>query len=142
MRLLGSRGTPENPGLMAALDKGGFCEGVAFRIAAELVDRETERLWMREMFSGSYCPRFVRVSTPQGDIEALTFLIDPESDRYVPDLSLTETAEVIARASGHNGTNYDYLGSLCEHLLELGLSDRHMAELYDLASKAKDRKPV
>ena len=134
LRIFGSRGTPERPGLMAALDEGGVCEGVVFRIASEIVDRETETMWMREMFSASYRPEFVQVTTPQGDIEALTFVIDRSHDRYLPDLAMAEAAAIIAHASGHNGTNFEYLDSLCAHLDELGLKDPEMSELHRLAA--------
>ena len=39
---------------MAALDEGGECHGLAFRIPAAHVERETEILWAREMLTGSY----------------------------------------------------------------------------------------
>ena len=42
------------------------CHGLALRIPADHVDRETEILWMREMVAGSYVPTFVPVETPQG----------------------------------------------------------------------------
>jgi len=135
LSITGSRGTIERPGLMAALDEGGICEGVTFRIAGQIVDRETETLWMREMFAGSYMPKFVRVATPQGEIEALTFVIDRTNERYVPDLPLVEAATVIANASGHNGTNFEYLDSLCAHLAELGLSDPELSKLHGLAAQ-------
>ena len=66
MRVTGSRGTVDRPGLMAALDEGGDCGGVAFRIPREIVDRETEIMWMREMFTGSYRAEFLSVTTPAG----------------------------------------------------------------------------
>jgi len=91
-------------------------------------------MWMREMFAGSYRPEFVNISTPQGEIEALTFVIERSHDRYLPDLAMAEAAAIIARASGHNGTNFEYLDSLCAHLAELGLKDPEMAELHRLAA--------
>ena len=139
LSITGSRGTVERPGLMAALDEGGVCEGVAFRIPGRIVDRETETLWMREMFSGSYRPIFVTLSTPQGDIEALTFVIDRSHDRYIPDLPLSEAAAIIAGAQGANGPNFEYLDSLCGHMAELGLSDADMTELHRLAASMLDR---
>jgi len=132
LRIMGSRGTAERPGLMAALDEGGVCEGVTFRIPGAIMDRETEVMWRREMFSGSYQPQFVQVSTPQGEIEALAFVIDRSHERYVPDLPLAEAAAIIARAEGHNGSNFEYLDSLCAHLAELGLNDPEMSELHRL----------
>ena len=134
LSITGSRGTLDRPGLMAALDEGGVCEGIAFRIDGAIVDRETEIMWMREMFAGSYRPEFVPVATPQGEIEALTFVIDRNNDRYVPDLAMVEAAAIIAHASGHNGTNFEYLDALCAHLQELGLKDPEMSELHRLAA--------
>jgi cation transport protein ChaC len=77
------RGSAERPALMAALDQGGVCHGLALRIPAEHVDRETEILWMREMVAAAYVPTFVPVATPQGHIEALTFVMNRSSSRYV-----------------------------------------------------------
>ena len=53
MRIEGGRGSHESPGLMAALDDGGPCDGVVFRIPAALVDQDTQFMWRREMFSGA-----------------------------------------------------------------------------------------
>lgn len=139
LSITGSRGTVERPGLMAALDEGGICEGVAFRIPGRIVDRETEILWMREMFSGSYRPTFVPVSTQQGEIEALTFVIDRNHDRYRPDLPLSKAAAIIAEAEGANGPNFEYLDSLCAHLADLGLNDAEMTELHRLAAAMLER---
>lgn len=134
MRITGSRGTIERPGLMAALEEGGVCEGVAFRIPGGIVDRETEIMWMREMFTGAYRPEFVHVSTPQGEIEALTFVIDRNNERYVPDLPLAEAAAIIAHAEGNIGPNFEYLDSLCVHLADLGLIDSELSELHRLTA--------
>ena len=68
-------------------------------LAAERVDRESEVLWMREMFGGSYRPEFMTVSTPQGDIEALTFVMDPGHERYIPEMPVAEAAEISGYAS-------------------------------------------
>lgn len=137
MRLDGGRGTPDCPGLMLALDAGGHCDAVVFRIPAALVDRETEHLWMREMFSGAYRPGFVPVVTPQGPLEALTFIIEPENDRYTPELAEDEAARMIATACGNLGPNFDYLDSLVRHLDELGIADAQMTRLHDLAKTCR-----
>ncbi len=133
MHLGMGRGTPETPGLMAALDAGGTCHGAALRIPAEIVDRETEILWMREMIAGVYIPTFVQVTTPQGEIEALTFVMDQLNERYVPDLPIDEAAKMIARATGIIGSNFEYLDSLVLHLRELRIEDREMEELHAAA---------
>ena len=53
------RGTPELPGLMLALERGGECEGIAYRLAPDQVRSELAILWNREMLAGVYQPRWV-----------------------------------------------------------------------------------
>lgn len=130
MRLEGGRGSHARPGLMAALDQGGQCEGVVFRVAAELVDQETKFMWHREMFAGAYRPLFREVSTPQGPVEALMFVMDRTNPRYTPDLTFDEAARMIAVAEGGLGSNFDYLHSLVTHLDELGIKDEDMKRLH------------
>lgn len=130
MRLEGGRGTHAQPGLMAALDEGGHCDGVVFRISADLVDVETQFMWRREMFSGSYRPIFVFVNTPQGAVDALVFVMDKGNRRYMPDLTEDETARTIALAEGNLGPNFEYLDSLVRHLGELGIRDDDMRRLH------------
>ncbi|MEM7525187.1 MAG: gamma-glutamylcyclotransferase [Pseudomonadota bacterium] len=134
MRLEGGRGSRERPGLMAALDEGGRCDGVVFRISGALVDQETEYMWRREMFSGAYRPVFMDVATPQGAVDALVFVMDQKNERYLPDLPASEAAEMIAAAEGRLGPNFDYLDSLVRHLDELGIEDGDMRRLHALAA--------
>ena len=122
------RGSPEKPGLMAALDRGGVCHGLAFRIPSQHVDRETEILWMREMLTGAYVPTFVQIDTPQGNVEALTFEINRATDRYLR-LELEETARMIANGRGRIGSNLEYLDNLAERLSLLGFSDPVLDDL-------------
>ena len=143
MKIEGGRGSPQQPGLMAALDKGGTCAGTAFRISADHVGQETEILWMREMFSGSYLPVFVNAETPQGTLDALTFVMDRRNRRYVPGLTPDEAARIIARAEGNLGPNFDYLDNLVGHLAELGIDDPAMTDLHAraLAMRTGSRAP-
>ena len=139
MLLEGGRASHDRPGLMAALDQGGQCDGVVFRIAAELVDRETKFMWHREMFSGAYCPVFLEVATPQGPVEALVFVMDRTNRRYTPHLSVDEAARMIAEAEGRLGPNFDYLQSLVRHLNELGIQDDGMTQLHALARAYREQ---
>lgn len=122
------RGSADKPALMAGLDHGGLCRGLAFRIPAARVDKETELLWMREMLAGSYVPTFLPVETPQGSIEALTFVINRDSHRYVQ-LEIDETARLIATGRGVRGTSLEYLENVAERLELVGLHDPELDEL-------------
>jgi cation transport protein ChaC len=122
------RGSADKPALMAALDRGGACQGLALRIPAAHVDRETEILWMREMLAGSYVPTFVALDTPQGSVEAVTFVMNRRSERYVR-LDAEETARLVATGRGIRGTSLEYLENLADRLDLLGLSDPAIMEL-------------
>src|SRR5215471_4754000 len=80
------RASPESPGLMLALDRGGSCHGVAHRIAAEQVESELRIVWMREMLGGTYQPRWVRVRTEHGETRAITFVANRAHPRYAGNL--------------------------------------------------------
>jgi glutathione-specific gamma-glutamylcyclotransferase len=116
------RGSKKAPALMAALDLGGVCEGLAFRIPAQAVNHETEILWMREMIGEAYVPLFQTVLTPQGSVEALAFVMDRASPRYT-DVSGAEAAAIIATGRGELGTNLEYFDNLADHVAVLGIKD-------------------
>ncbi len=116
------RGSRKAPSLMAALDLGGECHGLAYRLPASLVNEETEILWMREMIGYGYAPVFRPVITPQGSIEALAFVMDRSSPQFA-DVSGAEAAATIATGRGRLGTNREYFDKLAEHVRLLGIED-------------------
>ena len=107
------RGSPDKPALMAARDEGGECDGLAFRIPAHAVDRETEILWMREMIGPAYLPVFNAAQTPQGAVEALTFVMDRQDPKF-SDIGFEEAARIIATGTGALGSNLEYFNNLAE----------------------------
>jgi cation transport protein ChaC len=136
----GGRGTAEAPGLMAALDqdqgqdqgqdrKGLVCEGLAFRIAAEDVERETEILWRREVVGPAYIPRYVQAELDDGRVQALTFLADHSVDHIRGDLSHQQQVHYIATGAGILGSSYDYLASIVGQFQALGIHDPDCASL-------------
>lgn len=131
------RGTREHPGLMAALDEGGVCEGLAFRIAADHVDEETEIIWRREMLAYGYVPAFVQIETAQGAIEALTFVANHDDERYLGMIDREEAARRIASAEGILGTNLSYIENLHRQMGVLGLHDPGCAALLARAQALK-----
>ena len=59
---------------MLALDRGGSCRGVAYRIAAPGVREKVTAVWKREMTGNGYVPRWVKLTTMQGQVRGLTFV--------------------------------------------------------------------
>jgi cation transport protein ChaC len=129
LNMLMGRGSPDRPGLMLALDRGGSCHGMAHRIAPANVDSELRILWMREMLGGTYIPRWVAVRTFEGAVRAITFVANQRHPRYAGKLSPAAIVERIAHAAGDLGTNRYYLYRLTEHLDELGILDGPMHRL-------------
>lgn len=123
------RGTPENPGLVLALESGGSCRGIAYRIAPERVATELLLLWRREMVVGSYIPRWVKVFAEKTAIDAIVFTINPKHPMYDPNLSVTEVASTIATAEGMLGTCSDYLSHTIQGLAEHQIVDRELLNL-------------
>lgn len=133
LRIELGRGSPSSPSLMAALDKGGECHGLAFRIARERIETETDMIWRREMVTDGYRAEFLDVATPQGQIEALSFVADPTSAKYVGRLPEDEAAAVIATGSGVLGTNLEYLDGLARRLRDLDIVDPGFFALHERA---------
>lgn len=133
------RGSFENPGLMAALDHGGACNGLTFRIDRDAIEDETRILWSREMMMLAYDPVVLDVATPQGTIEALAFVINRSSENYLEELPMEEAAGLIAEARGLFGSNLDYLDNLAEHLTQLNIEDADFSRLHSEALRLAGR---
>lgn len=120
------RGTPDNPGLVLALDRGGSCHGIAYRIAAEDRDTELDLLWQREMVSDGYQPRWVRLHCGSRSVAAITWVINPAGERYAGKLAVATIARHLATAGGRLGTSRDYLENTIAHLDELGIREKRL----------------
>ncbi|HEM47089.1 MAG TPA: gamma-glutamylcyclotransferase [Alphaproteobacteria bacterium] len=125
------RGTPENPGLVLALDRGGSCHGITYRIAATDRDTELDLLWQREMVSDGYRPRWVRVHCGSRSMAALTWVINRAGQRFAGKLPLAVIARHLATAGGRLGTSRDYLENTITHLDELGIRERRLHRIRD-----------
>lgn len=133
-----NRGTPECPGLVAGLDRGGSCAGVVYRVPAANALAEFERLWEREMFMGSYAPRWLRCHLVDGsDVRALAFVVRHDVSNYAGRLSEAEILDVFRNGSyGRFGTSLDYLVNTVRSLHEHGLRDPHLERLLRHAEEA------
>jgi len=129
MRSIHHRGTDENPGLVLALDEasGAICCGVALAVATGQQDQTLEYLRERELISAAYLEKFLDIDLADGrQVEAVTYVIDPDHVQYCGNLALEEQAKIIANAVGGRGPNTEYLYNTSAHLDALGIEDHDL----------------
>jgi cation transport protein ChaC len=120
------RGTPEVPGLVLGLDRGGACRGVAFRVAAEQAGAVLEYLDARENIGNEvvYTRRLLPVRLLDGGrmVRAVSYVANrghPAYCRPGPEIA----AAAIARGVGQAGPNREYLLNTVAHLRAMGVRD-------------------
>ena len=121
-----NRGTPETPGLVFGLDRGGACRGVVYRLAGDQVPAFFPKLWDREMSTGAYLARWITCATSDGPVKALVFVMNRANPAYVPALPRDELLAVIRRACGRYGPCIDYVVETDEALRAAGIGDRQL----------------
>lgn len=141
LKVRAGRGSVDRPGLVLGLDQGGECTGVAFRIAEDLLEQELELLWRREMVSGSYVPRWLDLTDPQGEPlgQALGFTMNTGCEQYAGRLPEAELVETLSTACGALGSSADYLFRTCEGLRACGVHDAHLERLAQLVALHQQR---
>jgi glutathione-specific gamma-glutamylcyclotransferase len=139
--LHGGRGSPEKPGLMLALDRGGSCAGILFRIAAAHVRHELLLVWRRELFTDAYNSRWVSVQTCDGPVRAVSFVANRLHHRYAGAVDELEVAVRLASASGSLGTCQEYLTETLAALHGMGLHDHNLERLQRLVSGCSATEP-
>ena len=140
------RGTPDNPGLVLGLDRGGSCCGLAYRLPAGKAAEELRLLWRREMVVGSYDPRWLSVEAAPctrshgcaEELRALTFVVRREHPFYAGRLPLDAVADALATANGHIGSSADYLFHTVEALAAHGLRDGYLDRLKARVARSHD----
>lgn len=130
------RGSEAFPGLMLALDRGGACKGVAYRLPPDKIDENLTKLLQREMGwkPSAFPPRWVDVVTHERHIRALTFCVDRHSGRYVTGLDEAAIANMLATAVGSRGSMVEYLFNTITHLETLGIHDPHLWRLQEMVA--------
>jgi cation transport protein ChaC len=136
IRVARFRGTRDRPGLMMALDRGGQCRGMVFRVPATEAAATLHALFRRELVvkPPGTPPRWVSALTDAGPLPALTFVVDRASPFYSGRLPPHAVAEVLATAAGHWGSGAEYLYNTVSHLDALGIRDRNLWRLQALVA--------
>jgi cation transport protein ChaC len=124
------RGTPDLPGLVLGLDRGGICRGVAFRVAAELAAETIDYLRAREQATAVYLERRLGLTLDDGRrLQAVTYIADRGHPQYAGRLPEEEVLALVRQGKGVSGENPDYVRRTHEHLHEMGIHDPLLAHL-------------
>jgi glutathione-specific gamma-glutamylcyclotransferase len=131
------RGTPERPGLVLGLDRGGNCRGIAYRVAAAkraetiqyLRDREQVTLVYREAWRTVWLDE-----DPKLRVHALCYMVDRGHEQFAGRLTLEQQLHHVRQGHGHSGNNRDYVIETVGALEELGFRDH---DLHLLAQQLK-----
>jgi len=132
------RGTPEKPGLVLGLDRGGACRGIAFRVAAKrrrdtvayLRGREQTTHVYREVMRSVWLDNEARQR-----VSALTYVVDRGHVQYAGRLSLPEQLSHVQQGHGRSGNNRDYVLSTVKSIEAQGFRDQ---QLHQLAAMLRD----
>lgn len=140
------RGIEGRPGLVLGLDRGGTCDGMAYRVAECDAAATLRYLREREQVNGVYRETRLTVSLLEGEkrqVFGLTYVVERAHPSYVSHLPLHAQARLISTASGLSGQNVAYLVNTWAHLEELGIRERAFERLGVLiGAVVTGRRPV
>jgi cation transport protein ChaC len=131
------RGTPEKPGLVLGLDRGGNCRGIAYRVAAGKRDDTIAYLRAREQVTMVYRESWRPVwldDDPQQAVHALCYVVDRGHRQYAGRLPLERQVHFVRQGHGRSGANRDYVLDAVKEIERQGYRD---AKLHILAERLK-----
>lgn len=130
------RGSHEQPGLMMALERGGRCDGVIYRLPDGNRAAQIERMLRREVSAVENIDavRWLPVKAESGPCRALGFWVGATGERIRSRRPLDEVAGILARACGHIGSCAEYLYNTVAHLEDFGIHDRNLWRLQKLVA--------
>jgi cation transport protein ChaC len=121
------RGSPERPGLVLGLDRGGACQGAAFQVDAALREATIRYLREREQVTAVYLERVAPVTLESGErVLALTYVADRLHQQYAGRLDRDAMLEYVRAGRGQSGDNAEYILETCDHLRAIGVRDRDL----------------
>jgi glutathione-specific gamma-glutamylcyclotransferase len=125
------RGTPERPGLVLGLDRGGMCRGIAYRIAGASRAETIAYLRGREQVTAVYVETVRQIELEdraRRRVRALCYIVDRSHVQYAGQLTLAESLHRVRQGHGQSGPNRDYVLETVRALEALGYreSDLHL----------------
>jgi glutathione-specific gamma-glutamylcyclotransferase len=136
------RGTPEKPGLVLGLDRGGACRGIAFRVAEKHRADTVAYLREREQVTSVYREVMRSVwleNEPRQRVSALAYVVDRGHVQYAGRLSLAEQLRHVQQGHGQSGANREYVISTVKAIEAEGFRD---PQLHQLALMLHDDRPL
>jgi cation transport protein ChaC len=131
------RGTPERPGLVLGLDRGGMCRGIAFRVAAKAREETIAYLRAREQVTSVYLEtarRVVLEDEARRQVRALCYTVDRGHVQYAGRLGVGDAVHYVRQGHGRSGHNRDYVLETVRALEELGYRE---SELHLIAERLR-----
>jgi cation transport protein ChaC len=129
------RGTPEKPGLVLGLDRGGACKGMAYRVAAAKREETIAYLRGREQVTMVYREAWRSVwidDDPNERVQALCYLVDRGHTQYAGRLPLERQLYFVRQGHGRSGHNRDYVIESVKALEELGYREGDLHRLAEM----------
>src|SRR5438477_10155630 len=126
------RGTPEKPGLVLGLDRGGACRGVAFRVAEKRRAETVAYLRAREQVTSVYREVMRSVwleNAARERVSALAYVVDRGHVQYAGRLSLADQLRHVQQGHGRSGNNRDYVLSTVKSIEAQGFRDPQLHQL-------------
>jgi glutathione-specific gamma-glutamylcyclotransferase len=125
------RGTPERPGLVLGLDRGGMCRGIAYRVAAAARGKTIAYLRGREQVTSVYLETMRRIELEDAarrQVRALCYIVDRGHVQYAGRLTLAERVHYVRQGHGRSGPNREYVLEAVRALEALGYreTDLHL----------------
>jgi len=117
------RGTPERPGLVLGLDRGGMCRGVAYRVAAAKRAETVDYLRSREQVTSVYLETMRQIELEDAAkrrVRALCYIVDRGHVQYAGRLTHAESLHHVRQGHGRSGANRDYVLETVRALEALG----------------------
>src|SRR5215470_14420392 len=135
------RGTPEKPGLVLGLDRGGACRGIAYRVGRAARAETIAYLRAREQVTMVYREAWRDVlvaGEPERRVRALVYVVDRGHPQYAGRLDLDAQVHFVRQGHGSSGANRDYVLATVGEIEAQGFRD---ADLHRLAERLKGMHP-
>ncbi len=117
------RGTPERPGLVLGLDRGGSCRGWVFGVDQAQEAEVLSYLDERELVTAVYERRRLAVTTAHGRLPAWCYVARREHPQYAGRLDEGSLLGLVRHGVGRSGHCRDYIISTVGHLETIGIVD-------------------